>query len=160
MKKATIHVSVNQRIQISDVPVNQTLLSYLRDTLNLTATKNGCSGGECGACMVLINDEPVNSCMVLAVECDGQKVDTLEGLNKEPLMQLLQQAFLEQGAVQCGFCTPGMLISSYSLLLSNPFPTDEEIRHALSGNLCRCSGYQVIIRAIQQAAEMAKELDE
>ena len=160
MKQAKIHISVNNRIQISEVPVNQSLLSYLRDTLNLTAAKNGCNGGECGACMVLLNDEPVNSCMVLAVECDGQKVDTLEGLNQDVLMQLLQQAFLDQGAVQCGFCTPGMLISSYSLLLNNPSPTDEEIRHAMSGNLCRCSGYQVIIQAIQQAAKAALELDE
>jgi aerobic carbon-monoxide dehydrogenase small subunit len=160
MKQAAIHVSVNHRIQISEVPVNQSLLSYLRDTLNLTATKNGCNGGECGACMVLLNDEPVNSCMVLAVECDGQKVDTLEGLNQEPLMQLIQQAFLEQGAVQCGFCTPGMLISSYAFLRNNPETTDEEIQHAMSGNLCRCSGYQVIIQAIQQAAKAAMELDE
>ena len=89
MKHATIHISVNDCIQISEVPVNQSLLSYLRDTLNLTAVKNGCNGGECGACMVLLNDEPVNSCMVLAVECDGQKVDTLEGLNQEGLMQFI-----------------------------------------------------------------------
>ena len=160
MKHAKIHISVNDHIQISEVPVNQTLLSYLRDTLNLTAVKNGCNGGECGACMVLLNDEPVNSCMVLAVECDGQKVDTLEGLNQEALMQLLQQAFLDQGAVQCGFCTPGMLISAYSLLLSNSNPTEVEIRQAMSGNLCRCTGYQVIIQAIQQAAKAALELDE
>ncbi|MBI9047990.1 MAG: (2Fe-2S)-binding protein [Anaerolineaceae bacterium] len=159
MKTATIHVSVNQQIHISEVPVQQTLLSYLRDSLNLTATKTGCNGGECGACMVLLNEEPVNSCMVLAVECDGQQVDTLEGLNQSPLMKILQEAFHEQGAVQCGFCTPGMLISSYSYLLANATPNEEEIKNALSGNLCRCSGYQVIIRSVQQAARMAEEGD-
>lgn len=152
MKSAAITLTLNQKVLHVQVPVQQTLLSFLRDGQNLTATKNGCNGGECGACMVLLDDEPVNSCMVLAVECDQHRVDTLEGLNETPDMQALQKAFLDEGAVQCGFCTPGMLISSYALLRTNPAPTDEQIIQAMSGNLCRCTGYQVIVQAIQRAA--------
>lgn len=152
MKSAVVTVTLNQQVLQVQVQVQQTLLSFLRDRQNLTATKNGCNGGECGACMVLLDDEPVNSCMVLAVECDQHRVDTLEGLNETPVMKGLQKAFLEEGAIQCGFCTPGMLISSYALLRANPAPTEEQIIQAMSGNLCRCTGYQVLVQAIQRAA--------
>jgi carbon-monoxide dehydrogenase small subunit len=152
MKSAAITLTLNRQLVHAQVPVQQTLLSFLRDGQNLTATKSGCNGGECGACMVLLDDEPVNSCMVLAVECDQHRVDTLEGLNETPGMQALQKAFLDEGAVQCGFCTPGMLISSYALLRIHPSPTEEQIIQAMSGNLCRCTGYQVIVQAIQRAA--------
>ena len=153
MKNAVITLTLNQQGLQAQVPVQQSLLSFLRDSQNLTATKNGCNGGECGACMVLLDGEPVNSCMVLAVECDQHRVETLEGLNETAVMQALQKAFLDAGAVQCGFCTPGMLISSYALLRMNPDPTEEQIIQAMSGNLCRCTGYQVIIHAIQRAAK-------
>jgi aerobic-type carbon monoxide dehydrogenase small subunit (CoxS/CutS family) len=152
MKNASIRVMINGQWIEQALPVQQTLLSFLRDTLRLTAVKCGCNAGECGACMVLLNNQPVNSCMILAVECDSKHVDTLEGLNAAPLMRTLQEAFLDAGAVQCGFCTPGMLISAYAFLRDNPSPTDEEVMLALSGNLCRCTGYQVIVQAVQKAA--------
>ena len=154
MNKATIIVTLNQQILHIEVPVQQSLLSFLRDTLNLTATKNGCNGGECGACMVLLDDEPVNSCMVLAVECDQHRVDTLERLNEMLLMQGLQNAFLEQGAVQCGFCTPGMLISAYTLLRANSTRNRRNKSFKPCQGICAaCTGYQVIIQAIQRAAK-------
>jgi carbon-monoxide dehydrogenase small subunit len=159
MKSAVVRFTLNNQMVEHCVPVQQTLLSFLRDTLNLTATKYGCNGGECGACMVLLNDEPVNSCMILAVECDQQRVYTLEGLNDHALMKILQDSFLTEGAVQCGFCTPGMLISAYGLLSSSSNPDDEQIVQAMSGNLCRCTGYQVILQAIQRAARIVADGD-
>jgi carbon-monoxide dehydrogenase small subunit len=130
-----------------------TLLQMLREELGLTGTKNGCSAGECGACTVLIDGQPVNSCLVLAVEADGHEVTTVEGLADEGGLSPIQQAFVDHNAVQCGFCTPGMLISAHALLKRNPHPTDAETREALVGNLCRCTGYLRIIRAIRDAAE-------
>jgi len=135
-----------------DVPQSMTLLQMLREKLSLTGTKNGCSAGECGACTVLMNDEPVNSCMVLAAECDGATIVTVEGLAKGGKLSKLQDTIIKTGGVQCGFCTPGMLISATALLKRNPNPTENEIREALVGNLCRCTGYFRIVEAVKEAA--------
>jgi carbon-monoxide dehydrogenase small subunit len=129
-----------------------TLLEMLRDGLALTGTKNGCEAGECGACTVLLDGEPVNACMVLAVEADGCSVTTVEGLAPEGKLTPLQEAFVAHNAVQCGFCTPGMLISTHALLERNPDPSEEEIKEALVGNLCRCTGYLRIVKAVKTAA--------
>jgi carbon-monoxide dehydrogenase small subunit len=148
-----IRVTVNGSTEMVEVPSNTTLLQMLRERLVLTGTKNGCAAGECGACTVIMNREPVNSCMVLAVECDGADITTVEGLAHDGQLDLLQQAIIEQGGVQCGFCTPGILISARALLDRNPHPSDHEIREALIGNLCRCTGYLRIIDAVKQAAD-------
>ena len=158
MKQLSVRLQVNQTWIEREVPVEQSLLLFLRETLHLTSVKCGCNAGECGACMVLLDNLPVNSCLVLAAECDGKQIQTLEGLNATPAMQALQKAFLSEGAVQCGFCTPGMLISSYALIYNHPAPTEDEIKLALSGNLCRCTGYQSIVRAVQSAAAQLREV--
>jgi len=129
-----------------------TLLQMLRDRLVLTGAKNGCASGECGACTVIMNGEPVNSCMVLAVECDGAEIVTVEGLAHDGQLDPVQEAIIAEGGVQCGFCTPGILISARALLDRSPHPTDSEIREALVGNLCRCTGYLRIIDAVKRAA--------
>ncbi len=149
----SITVTVNGEKEYLEVPSHMTLLQMLREKLALTGTKNGCSAGECGACTVLLDGEPVNSCMVLAVEVDGHEVTTVEGLARGDRLTPLQEAFIEHSAVQCGFCTPGMLISAEALLKRNPHPSEEEIKEALVGNLCRCTGYVRIIRAVRTAAE-------
>ena len=149
----SIIVTVNGAQERLDVPSNMTLLQMLRDKLGLTGTKNGCSAGECGACTVLVDGEPVNSCLMLAVEADGRQVTTVEGLAHDGRLSTLQEAFVEHNAVQCGFCTPGMLISAHALLERAPQPTEQQIREALVGNLCRCTGYLRIIKAVQEAAE-------
>jgi carbon-monoxide dehydrogenase small subunit len=151
----TITVTVNGARERLDVRPNMTLLQMLRDQLALTGTKNGCEAGECGACTVLVDGEPVNSCMMLAVEADGREVLTVEGLAPEGQLSPIQEAFVEHNAVQCGFCTPGMLVSAHALLKRNPDPTEEQIKQALVGNLCRCTGYVRIIRAIRSAADQA-----
>lgn len=150
-----ITLDVNGTSEVLDVPSNMTLLQMLRDKLALTGTKNGCSAGECGGCTVLLNGEPVNSCMVLAAECDGARVVTVEGLMHDRRLDPLQEAFMESGAVQCGFCIPGMLISARALLDRNPAPGEDDIREALVGNLCRCTGYVRIIEAVKAAAHRA-----
>ena len=155
MEHLTITVTVNGGKERLDVPSNMTLLQMLRDKLALTGTKNGCEAGECGACTVLVNGEPMNSCMMLAVEADGCEILTVEGLAPEGRLSPLQQAFVEHNAVQCGFCTPGMLMSAHALLQRNPRPTEDQIKQALVGNLCRCTGYVRIIRAVQTAADQA-----
>ncbi|MBU0494849.1 MAG: (2Fe-2S)-binding protein [Chloroflexi bacterium] len=156
MSTHTITVTVNGEAEYLTVPANMTLLQMLREKLVLTGTKNGCSAGECGACTVLVNGEPVNSCMMLAVEADGAEIVTVEGLADDGHLTPLQEAFSELNAVQCGFCTPGMLISAHALLERNPHPTGEEVQQALVGNLCRCTGYLRIVKAVQTAAiEMA-----
>jgi aerobic carbon-monoxide dehydrogenase small subunit len=155
MTSKTITLTVNDLVETVDVPQNMTLLRMLREKLSLTGTKNGCTAGECGACTVLMNGEPVNSCMVLAVECDGAIIVTVEGLAKNGKLTNLQEALSKSGGVQCGFCTPGMLISATALLNRNPHPTDAEIREAIVGNLCRCTGYFRIIDGIKQAAKSA-----
>ncbi len=152
MATHSIVVTVNGAQERLDVPSNMTLLAMLREKLALTGTKNGCEAGECGACTVLVDGEPVNSCMMLAVEADGREVLTVEGLAPEGRLSPLQQAFVEHNAVQCGFCTPGMLMTATALLQRNPDPSEAEIKAALVGNLCRCTGYVRIIDAIQATA--------
>ncbi len=147
-----ISMMVNGEYEQIDVPSNMTLMHMLRDKLALTGTKNGCNAGECGACTVLLNGEPVNSCMVLAVECEGANIVTVEGLAKDGVLDPVQQTIIDHGGVQCGFCTPGILISSRALLDRIPNPTEEEIREALVGNLCRCTGYIRIVDAVKEAA--------
>lgn len=147
-----ITLTVNGETELVDVPSQMTLLEMLREKLVLTGTKNGCAAGECGACTVIMNGEPVNSCMVLAVECDGAEITTVEGLAQDGQLDPVQEAIIQQGGVQCGFCTPGILISARALLDRNPDPTDYEIRDALVGNLCRCTGYLRIIDAVKEAA--------
>jgi carbon-monoxide dehydrogenase small subunit len=154
MKRHHISLTINGSYEETDVPGNLTLLNMLRDNFALTGTKNGCAAGECGACTVMLNGEPVNSCMVLAAECDGAEIMTVEGLARGGAFDPLQKAIVQAGGVQCGFCTPGILISAWSLLERNPHPTEAEIRAALVGNLCRCTGYLPIIQAVQQAAEI------
>ena len=152
-----ITLTVNGSKEQVDIPSNMTLLLMLRDKLGLTGTKNGCAAGECGACTVMLNGEPVNSCMVLAVECDGAEVMTVEGLSQDGRLDSIQEAIIATNGVQCGFCTPGVLISARALLNRTPHPTDYEIRDALVGNLCRCTGYLRIIEAVQQAADRSVE---
>ncbi len=149
-----ITLKVNGSHEMVDVPGHMTLLQMLREKLALTGTKNGCASGECGACTVLMNGDAVNSCMVLAAECDGAEIVTVEGLAKNGEMDVVQKTLVDLGAVQCGFCTPGVLISARALLNRNPHPTEFEIRDALSGNLCRCTGYNRIVEAVKLAAEI------
>jgi carbon-monoxide dehydrogenase small subunit len=153
MKLHRITLSVNNEDEIVDVPSNMTLLRMLREKLALTGTKNGCAAGECGACTVLMNGEPVNSCMVLAVECDGAEIVTVEGLAHDGQLDPVQEAIIDSGGVQCGFCTPGILVVSRALLNRNPDPSEAQIREALVGNLCRCTGYVRIIEAVKAAAQ-------
>ncbi len=161
MASHKITLTVNGSPERVDVPSNMTLLQMLRERLVLTGAKNGCAAGECGACTVMITwpeakyGEPVNSCMVLAVEADGAEIVTVEGLAHDGRLDPLQQAIIEQGGVQCGFCTPGILISARALLdrTQGAHPSEFEIRDALIGNLCRCTGYLRIIDAVKQAAD-------
>jgi aerobic carbon-monoxide dehydrogenase small subunit len=148
-----IKVAINDEWEQVVVPSNMTLMQMLRESLALTGTKNGCSAGECGACTVLLNGEPVNSCMVLAVECDGAKIVTVEGLAGDKRLDPVQEAIIQAGGVQCGFCIPGILISSRALLDRNPNPSEDEIREAMVGNLCRCTGYVRIIESVKTAAK-------
>ncbi len=147
-----ITLTINGEIEQVAAPSNMTLLQLLREKLALTGTKNGCMAGECGACTVILNGEPINSCMVLAVECDQAQVLTVEGLAHDGVLDPIQDAIIEAGGVQCGFCTPGMLISAKALLDRVSNPNEDEIREALVGNLCRCTGYLRIIEAVQKAA--------
>jgi len=147
-----ITLTVNDESESLVVPSHMTLLEMLRERLVLTGVKNGCAAGECGACTVLLNGEPVNSCLVLAVECDGAQIRTVEGLAQNGRLDPIQAAVIERGGVQCGFCTPGLLISARALLDRNPRPTEAQIRAALVGNLCRCTGYLRLIEAVKAAA--------
>jgi carbon-monoxide dehydrogenase small subunit len=148
-----INLTINGGLEEVIVPSNMTLMRMLREGLSLTGTKNGCSAGECGACTVLLDGEPVNSCMVLAAECDGAKVVTVEGLSNEKQLAPVQESMIQEGGIQCGFCTPGVLISAHALLVRNPNPSENEIREALVGNLCRCTGYLRIVEGVKKAAE-------
>ena len=152
MSQHEITLTVNGSRERATIPSNMTLLTLLREVLVLTGTKNGCAAGECGACTVLMNGEPVNSCMVLAVEADDAEIITVEGLARDGRLDKIQQKFIDLTGVQCGFCTPGMLISARALLNRNPHPSDTEIQDALRGNLCRCTGYTRIVEAVKQAA--------
>ncbi|HOP37291.1 (2Fe-2S)-binding protein [Mesotoga prima] len=142
----------NERLSV-DVAEDMRLLDFLRDELGLTGTKEGCGEGECGACTVIIDGKAVNSCLVLLPEIDGSEVTTIEGLSKDGELDTIQKAFVDEGAVQCGFCTPGMIMSAKALLDRNDSPSDEEIMEAIEGNLCRCTGYYKIVQAIKTAAE-------
>jgi 4-hydroxybenzoyl-CoA reductase subunit gamma len=150
-----LRLKLNGRWREDAVADNQLLLGYLRDIARLTGTKSGCDGGECGACTVLVNDQPVSSCLTLAVRCEGRSVETIEGLTLHGRLHRLQQAFHEKLGTQCGFCTPGMIMAAEALLRRNPRPSEAEIRTALSGNLCRCTGYVKIIESVQAAAEVS-----
>ena len=152
MSQHEITLTINGSRERATVPSNMTLMTMLREVLVLTGTKNGCAAGECGACTVLLNGEPVNSCMMLAVEADGAEIVTVEGLAHDGRLDALQQKFIDLTGVQCGFCTPGMLISARALLNRNPHPSEDEIKNALRGNLCRCTGYARIVEAVEQAA--------
>jgi aerobic carbon-monoxide dehydrogenase small subunit len=157
MSTVTIHATINGRPCTADVEAGSTLLDFLRDGLGLTGTKRGCEVGECGACTVLLNGLAVNSCLVLAAQIDGMEVRTVEGLALGGKLSDLQQSFLDHDAVHCGFCTPGVLLSARALLDANPTPDEKAIRTAISGNLCRCTGYVQIVDAIDDAA--ARERD-
>jgi len=152
-KKRIVTATVNGREEEFLCQPRQTLLEVLRNTLGLTGAKEGCSNGNCGACSVVIDGKAVNTCMVLAVEAEGASIETIEGLAPVDGLDPLQEAFLENAAPQCGICTPGFIMSAKAFLDENPNPTEEEIRFSMAGNLCRCTGYDKIVRAIQQAAE-------
>ncbi len=157
MQEIEISFTLNKKPYSLQVPPNITLLDIIREKLKLTGTKEGCGKGECGACTVLFNGRNVNSCLILAPQVDGSEIVTIEGVGNVDHLHPLQKAFVEEGAVQCGFCTPGMVMSSLYLLTKNSNPTDEEIREGLSGNLCRCTGYTKIIKAVEKAS---KDLNE
>jgi carbon-monoxide dehydrogenase small subunit len=151
--KVPIQLKVNGMAYKMEVEPRRTLLELIREDLELTGTKEGCSLGECGSCTVLLDGKPIKSCITLAVQANGRKVTTIEGLEKaDGTLHPLQQAFIDHGAIQCGFCTPGMVLSAKALLDENPKPTELEVRQAIAGNLCRCTGYQKIVEAILSAA--------
>ena len=150
----TITLGVNSKSYALEVDAKDLLLDVIRERLGLTGTKKGCEDGECGACTVLIDGEAVNSCLVLAISVEGKDILTIEGLSDGHTLHPLQQAFVDNAAVQCGFCAPGMLLSAKALLDNKPNPSESEIREAIAGNLCRCSGYVKIVKAVQQAAEV------
>lgn len=154
--KQLVRLKLNGRWREDAVAPNQLLIDYLREVANLTGTKTGCDGGECGACTVLIDDQPVLSCLTLAVRCAGRAIETIEGLAAYGRPNALQRAFHEKLGTQCGYCTPGMIMAAEALLRRNPDPNEAEIRAALSGNLCRCTGYVKIIDSVQTAMEAAR----
>lgn len=151
--KETITVTVNGRAQTREVEPRQLLVHFLRETLGLTGTNAGCDTSQCGSCTVLVNGEAVKSCTLLAVQADGCEITTIEGLAVNGELHTLQKAFWEKHGLQCGYCTPGMILTAVDLLKRNPHPDEHEIRRGIEGNLCRCTGYQNIVKAIQWAAE-------
>ncbi len=151
--KHSIQVIVNGEVHELSVEPRKTLLELLREDLDLTGTKRGCDNGECGACTVLLDGQPVNACVVLAVEVDGKKVVTIEGLAEGSRLHPLQEAFMRQGAVQCGYCSPGMILTAKAFLDENPRPTEGEVRKAIAGNLCRCGAYNKIVKAVLSVAQ-------
>jgi carbon-monoxide dehydrogenase small subunit len=151
--KRLIKLTVNDQDWELAVEPHRTLLQVLREDLELTGAKHGCGLGECGACTVILDDVPVNACLVLAVQANGARVTTIEGLARGARLHPIQQAFVDHGAIQCGFCSPGMILSAKALLDEKPTPSEEEIRTAISGNLCRCTGYQKIVEAIEAAGK-------
>ena len=153
--KKLISVTINDKEYELAVSPNQTLVDLIRNDLELTGTKKGCEVGDCGSCTVIMDGKPVNSCLVLAVQANGKKITTIEGVATDDGLHPIQEAFVEHGAIQCGFCSPGMILSAKNLLESNPKPTDLEIRTAISGNLCRCTGYQKIVEAVKDVSEKA-----
>ena len=158
MSEHKITVTVNGREMTGHAEARITLVDFLRDVLGLTGTHVGCEHGVCGACSVIFDGRPVRSCLMYAVQAHEHDITTVEGLEREDgSLSALQDAFWENHAMQCGYCTPGMLMASHALLSTNPAPTDEEIRHAIGGNLCRCTGYQQIVEAVQSAARTLRE---
>lgn len=158
MKKITL--TVNGRKYTREAPEHKTLLHFIRDELGLTGTKEGCGAGECGACTVIMNGKTVNSCLVLACEADGARIETIEGEARNGKLSKLQEAFDKHHAVQCGFCTPGMIMSTKYLLRKNPKPSVEEIKEGIEGNFCRCTGYKQIIEAILDATGQLNKEEE
>jgi carbon-monoxide dehydrogenase small subunit len=156
----TVFITVNEVRRKETLPYNMTLLEYLRESLGLKGVKEGCGVGDCGACTVLLDGVPVNACLTLAVEADGHRVITIEGLCKDGRLSDLQQAFIDHGAVQCGYCSPGMILTSQGLLEENPNPTELDVRRALAGNLCRCTGYNTIVAAVLDVAGKRKDKQE
>lgn len=154
-----VSFTVNDHPCSVDVNDNETLLETLRNRLRLTGVKKGCESGECGACTILVNGEAVTSCLYLTAEAEGKKITTIEGLAHGDTLHLIQQAFMEKGAVQCGFCTPGMILAAKGLLDRNPSPTQDEIKQAIEGNICRCTGYRQIIEAIEYASKMINQYE-
>ena len=152
-----IHFTVNRKEMTMDVVPEKRLLDFIREDLHLTGTKEGCGIGECGACTVILNGNAVHSCLTMTGQLDGGDLLTVEGLEKDGELAIIQKMFIKDSAVQCGFCTAGMLMSGKALLMRNPHPTDEEIRRAIAGNICRCSGYKEIRQAIKDAADAGKE---
>jgi carbon-monoxide dehydrogenase small subunit len=155
-----ITFTLNDETLTMDVKEDIRLLDFLRDELGLTGTKEGCGEGECGACTVIIDGKAVNSCLVLLPEIDGSEITTIEGLSRNGELDPIQKAFIDEGAVQCGFCTPGMIMSTKALLDRKVNPSDEEIMEAIEGNLCRCTGYYKILQAIRTAAENLRKANE
>ena len=153
MNKITVHCTVNHKPVAVETYPNQRLLDMLRNNLGLTSVKEGCSEGECGACTIIYNGEPVTSCCVLAGQAEGADIITLEGVSIDGKPDAVQQAFIDAGAIQCGFCIPGMILTAEALLAHNPNPTMDEVKQAMSGNLCRCTGYAKINQAVLLAAE-------
>jgi len=151
-----IQFTLNGRSISREVPAHRLLLDLLRDEIGMTGTKEGCGTGDCGACTVYLNGKPVNSCLILSGELDGAEIVSIEGLKIGPELHPIQQSFLQDGGAQCGYCTPGMLMMAKALLDENQDPSDADIRYALSGNLCRCTGYAKIIEAVQDAAAMLR----
>ena len=154
-RKRILRLKLNGRWREDAVADNFLLVEYLRDVVRLSGTKTGCDGGECGACTVLVDDRAMPSCIVLAIRCEGRSVETIEGLASQGRLDRLQRAFHDKLGTQCGFCTPGMIMAAEALLRRNPQPSDSDIRTALSGNLCRCTGYVKIIESVQAVAETA-----
>lgn len=152
MLKKNVRFTLNGKEMAREVSTSHTLLDFLRDDLHFTGTKCGCGGGECGTCTVLVDDKPISSCLMLAADIEEKKILTIEGLGEEEKLHPLQKAFIAYGAIQCGYCTPGMLLSSKALLDRNPHPTMKELQKALSGNLCRCTGYDKIFKAVMSVA--------
>jgi carbon-monoxide dehydrogenase small subunit len=153
----SIELTLNRQSVHLEVAEGETLLEMLRDRLGLTGTKKGCEVGECGACTVLVNGVPVDSCLYLAALADGRDIVTIEGLKEGDRLSALQQAFIDEGAVQCGFCTPGMILSAHALIRKYRRPTEAQIKTGMAGNMCRCAAYPQIIKAVQKAAEQMKE---
>jgi carbon-monoxide dehydrogenase small subunit len=155
--KKTVTLKVNGQDHTVEIDVKDLLLQTLREKLGLTGTKEGCGTGECGACTVLVEGEPVNSCLYFTVRAEGKEILTIEGLHSGPMLHPLQQAFIDTAALQCGFCGSGVLLSAKALLDRNPNPTEEQIREGLAGNICRCTGYSKMIQAIRKAAVLLQE---